>query len=136
MTALYTFTQVSRPDPPQIENLDLIRGDAYDDVANPKLSWTILGETIDPTETVQAVLCVREQNDTDLTQGTELLLIDNSSEGDTLGFELTSSDTNLMFTNGRTSIFNYDVQVDFDGTGAYETLVRGTITVTLAETRR
>ena len=136
MTALYTFTQSGLPEPPQVENLNLIRGDAYDDVANPKLSWRFPNGVVNQQEQAAAVLCIRRQGDVDLSEDAEFLLIDNDSFGDVISFQLTSSDTNSLFIDGRSSIFNYDVQADIGFADDWQTLVRGTLTVTLAETRR
>ena len=133
MTALFTFSPDLQDIAPVTETINIIRGDAYDDVANPMFSWTANQDVTG----LNATLTLREIGDNDISPGPEVLSVTTVGVGNQLSFTLTSSDTNIPspFISARTNNFNFDVELQCSS-GQYNTLVLGTAVVTVVETRR
>lgn len=104
-------------------HLILVRGDAYDDVSRPKLSWDV-GQDVTGNTIVVTFK--------DAVDGTLLFSTAGTGLGDIITVELTSAETELLIPTPRGLIGfinnSFDIEVDMGG-GSYWTPVFGTYEV-------
>lgn len=110
--------------------LSLVKGDAYDGVANDVLTWTADADVNGLT----GRLTFRQQSD--FTSGSAELEVTGTGVGMLMPFSITSAQTNTIpIVNANSVTLNYDVEVEF-ATGSYRTVAQGTASFQIAQTRR
>ena len=120
------ITTVYTPQPSS-ETISLIRGDAYDGVANAKLAWTaskdVDGQTVNFT--------IRDSKDTIiLDQSTAG--VTTSATGTLVEVALTTSATELLDPD--VSVFKFDVEIEFSADSRW-TITKGNVCVESDESR-
>ena len=116
--------------PPVINAINIIKGDAYDGTGHPELTWIASDDSVD-AET--CILTLRDTNDN--STDPPVLQVSTTGLNEFIRFSLSSDLTNSIPVIGRQTTYNYDVEVQF-GVGSFRTIARGTISVSLGETRR
>jgi len=116
--------------PPVINAINIIKGDAYDGQSHPRLTW---GASDDSVDGETCVLTLRDVNDN--STDPPVLQVTSIGSNEFISFSLPSSLTNSIPVIGRQTTYNYDVEVQFN-TDSFRTIARGTISVSLGETRR
>lgn len=110
------------------DTLTLVRGDAYDGVANNALTWSsskdISGYTVNFT--------IRDSQDVIVMDNTTTGVDTSGSVGNTLSVSLSSAATDLL--DPLKSIYTFDVEVEFSATSRW-TAVKGTLCVEQDVTR-
>jgi len=110
------------------DTLTLVRGDAYDGVANAPLTWSsskdISGYPVNFT--------IRDSQDVIVMDNTTTGVDTSGSVGNTLSVSLSSAATDLL--DPLKSIYTFDVEVEFSATSRW-TAVKGTLCVEQDVTR-
>jgi hypothetical protein len=110
------------------DTLTLVRGDAYDGVANNALTWSsskvVTGYTVNFT--------IRDSQDVIVMDNTTTGVDTSGSTGNTLSVSLSSAATDLL--DPLKSIYTFDVEVEFSATSRW-TAVKGTLCVEQDVTR-
>lgn len=114
------LTTVYSPQPSS-ETITLIRGDAYDGVANAKLAWTatkdVDGQTVNFTIRDSKDVIILDQD----TAG-----VSTSATGSLVEVSLSTAATELL--DPAASIFNFDVEIEFSA-GSRWTITKGNVCV-------
>ena len=112
---------------PSSETISLIRGDAYDGVANAKLTWTsskdVTGETVNFTIRNSKDVIVLDQSTAGVTA---------SASGTTVEVSLSTAATELL--DPAVSVFNFDVEIEFSADSRW-TITRGNVCVESDQSR-
>lgn len=112
---------------PSSEVINLIRGDAYDAVANAKLAWTaskdVTGETVNFTIRDSKDVIILDQSTTGVTA---------TATGTLVEISLSTAATELL--DPAVSIFKFDVEIEFT-TDSRWTIARGNVCVEQDESR-
>jgi hypothetical protein len=124
-----TFTSNNTSGQLSAEQINLIQGDAYDDVSWDKLSWTADADITG----LPLIFTIREVNDFSI--GTPILTANGTGAGTLAEITLTSSLTNAIPLTAKSKLFNFDLEVEF-AANSYKTVAAGTVTVTISQTRR
>jgi hypothetical protein len=105
----------------------LIRGDAYDGVANAKLTWTsskdVTGETVNFTIRDSKDVIILDQSTAGVTA---------SASGTTVEVSLSTAATELL--DPAVSVFNFDVEIEFSADSRW-TITRGNVCVESDQSR-
>ena len=112
--------------------IEIIRGDAYDGNSWPKLSWTasqdITGKVITFT--------IREEDDFSFDPaGAPILQVTGVGAGTLAEISLSATNTNIFPLPIGSKQYNFDLEITHSVT-SYQTIARGTVTVSLDQTRR
>jgi len=112
---------------PSSETISLIRGDAYDGVANAKLTWTsskdVTGETVNFTIRDSKDVIILDQSTAGVTA---------SASGTTVEVSLSTAATELL--DPAVSVFNFDVEIEFSADSRW-TITRGNVCVESDQSR-
>ena len=112
---------------PSSETINLIRGDAYDGVANAKLTWTsskdVTGETVNFTIRDSKDVIILDQSTAGVTA---------SASGTTVEVSLSTAATELL--DPAVSVFNFDVEIEFSADSRW-TITRGNVCVESDQSR-
>jgi len=112
---------------PSSETISLIRGDAYDGVANDKLTWTsskdVTGETVNFTIRDSKDVIILDQSTAGVTA---------SASGTTVEVSLSTAATELL--DPAVSVFNFDVEIEFSADSRW-TITRGNVCVERDQSR-
>ena len=126
LTKITPITTVYSPQPSS-ETISLIRGDAYDGVANAKLAWTASKDVTD--ETVN--FTIRDSKD--------VIILDQSTAGVTatatgtlVEVSLSTAATELL--DPAVSVFKFDVEIEFSADSRW-TITKGNVCVESDQSR-
>ena len=112
---------------PSSETISLIRGDAYDGIANAKLTWTsskdVTGETVNFTIRDSKDVIILDQSTAGVTA---------SASGTTVEVSLSTAATELL--DPAVSVFNFDVEIEFSADSRW-TITRGNVCVEMDVSR-
>jgi len=112
---------------PSSETISLIRGDAYDGVANAKLTWAsskdVTGETVNFTIRDSKDVIILDQSTAGVTA---------SASGTTVEVSLSTAATELL--DPAVSVFNFDVEIEFSADSRW-TITRGNVCVESDQSR-
>ena len=112
---------------PSSETISLIRGDAYDGVANAKLTWTsskdVTGETVNFTIRDSKDVIILDQSTAGVTA---------SASGTAVEVSLSTAATELL--DPAVSVFNFDVEIEFSADSRW-TITRGNVCVESDQSR-
>jgi hypothetical protein len=103
------------------DTLTLVRGDAYDGIANNALTWSSSKTITGPVN-----FTIRDSQDVIVMDNTTTGVDTGGSVGNTLSVSLTSAATDLL--DPLKSIYTFDVEVEFSATSRW-TAVKGTLCV-------
>ncbi len=124
--AITPITTVYTPQPSS-EVINIIRGDAYDGVANNKLAWTaskdVDGQTVNFT--------IRDSKD-NIILDQDTTGVVTSAVGTTVAVSISTAATELL--DPAVSIFKFDVEIEFT-TDSRWTIARGNVCVESDESR-
>ena len=112
---------------PSSETISLIRGDAYDGIANAKLTWAsskdVTGETVNFTIRDSKDVIILDQSTAGVTA---------SASGTTVEVSLSTAATELL--DPAVSVFNFDVEIEFSADSRW-TITRGNVCVESDQSR-
>ena len=112
---------------PSSETISLIRGDAYDGIANAKLTWTsskdVTGQTVNFTIRDSKDVIILDQSTAGVTA---------SASGTTVEVSLSTAATELL--DPAVSVFNFDVEIEFSADSRW-TITRGNVCVEMDVSR-
>ncbi len=112
---------------PSSETISLVRGDAYDGVANAKLSWTaskdVDAQTVNFTIRDSKDVIILDQDTTGVT---------TSATGTLVEVSLSTSATELLDPD--VSVFKFDVEIEFSADSRW-TITKGNVCVERDESR-
>jgi hypothetical protein len=112
---------------PSSETINLVRGDAYDGVANAKLSWTasksVDAQTVNFTIRDSKDVIILDQDTTGVT---------TSAAGTLVEVSLSTSATELLDPD--VSVFKFDVEIEFSADSRW-TITKGNVCVERDESR-
>ena len=126
LAAITPITTVYSPQPSS-ETISLVRGDAYDGVANAKLAWTaskdVNGETVNFTIRDSKDVIILDQSTAGVT---------TSATGTLVEVSLSTAATELL--DPAVSVFKFDVEIEFSADSRW-TITRGNVCVESDESR-
>jgi len=112
---------------PSSETINLIRGDAYDGIANNKLAWTASKDV----DGEQVNFTIRDSKDNIVLDQTTAGVV-TSAVGDLVAVSLSTSATELLDPD--VSVFKFDVEIEFSADSRW-TITKGNVCVEGDESR-